>query len=142
MLVPVPPVVPGVVALPGTDDEGTVVLCGTWVGDVVLPGMVLRGTLLLGLVPCCKLPGVVVRGTAFGSVGVEGTVVLLGVVAPGVVALLGTVLDGTVEGCTVPVGVVVDDGCVTELPGRDAPGRLDGCMVLPGTVFGCVVLPG
>ena len=115
--------------------------------------MVLLGTLLLlGFEPCCKFPGILVRGTAFGSVGVTGTVdgcvvlgdvvapgvVAPGVVAPGVVALgvvtlLGTVLDGTVDGC------VVGEGCVTVLPGFAAPGRSDGCTMAPGTVLGCVV---
>jgi len=114
---------------------------------VVEPGTLVLGTLLLpGLVPCCKLPGVVVRGTAFGSVVVDGRVVEPGdVVLPGVVTLLGTVLEGTVDGCVVPGtvdGVVVDDGCVTELPGLTAPGRSDGCTVAPGTVLGCVVLLG
>lgn len=128
---------------------------------MVAPGIVLLGTLLLfGFEPCCKFPGVVVRGTAFGSVGVTGTVVgrvvlldvvLLGVVTPGVVApgvvtpgvdtLLGTVLDGTADGCVV-LGTVVVDGCVTVLPGFTAPGRSDGWTVAPGTVFGCVVLLG
>lgn len=113
--------------------------------------MVLRGTLLLlGFDPCCKFPGVLVRGTAFGSVGVTGTVdgcVVLGdvvvpgvetpgLVVPGVVTLLGTVLDGTVDGC------VVGDGCVTVLPGFAAPGRSDGCTMAPGTVLGCVVFDG
>lgn len=115
---------------------------------MVVPGRVLLGTLLLfGLVPCCKLPGVVVRGTAFGSVGVTGTVegrvVELGdVLVPGVVTLLGTVLDGMLDGCVVLDGTVVGDGCVTVLPGRTAPGRSEGCTVAPGTVLGCVVLPG
>jgi hypothetical protein len=113
--------------------------------------MVLLGTLLLfGFEPCCKFPGVVVRGTAFGSVGVTGTVedglVVLGDVVvpgvPGVVALLGTVLDGKVDGCVVLLGTVVGEGCVTVLFGFTAPGRSDGCTVAPGTVFGCVVLPG
>lgn len=109
--------------------------------------MVLLGTLLLfGFEPCCKLPGVVVRGTAFGSVGVAGTADGR-VVELGVVTLLGTVLDGTVEGCVVELGVVVPgvvvgEGCVTELPGFTAPGRSDGCTVAPGTIFGCVVLLG
>ncbi len=108
--------------------------------------MVLLGTLLLrGFEPCCKLPGVVVRGTAFGSVGVTGTVGdgLLGdVVLLGVVTLLGTVLDGTVDGCVVLLGTVVGDGCVTVVPGFTAPGKSDGCTVAPGTVLGCVVLLG
>lgn len=137
---------------------------------MVAPGIVVFGTLpLFGFEPCCKFPGVVVRGTAFGSVGVAGTVdgrvvllgdvvlpgnvvllgdvVLLGVDTPGVDTpgvdtLLGTVLDGTVDGCVVLLGTVVDDGCVTVLPGFTAPGRSDGCTVAPGTVFGCVVLLG
>lgn len=110
--------------------------------------MVLLGTLLLrGFVPCCKLPGVVVRGTAFGSVGVTGTVedglVALGVVVvAGVVALPGTVLEGKVDGCVVLLGTVVGEGCVTVLFGFTAPGKSDGCTVAPGTVLGCVVLPG
>lgn len=113
--------------------------------------MVLLGTLLLlGFEPCCKSPGILVRGTAFGSVGVTGTVdgcvvlgdvvapgvVTPGVVALGVVTLLGTVLEGTVDGC------VVGEGCVTVLPGFAAPGRSDGCTMAPGTVLGCVVLDG
>lgn len=111
-------------------------------GSVVVPGMVLLGTLLLfGFEPCCKLPGVVVRGTAFGSVGVTGTADGR-VVELGVVALPGTVLDGRVDGCVVLLGTVVGEGCVTELPGFTAPGRSDGCTVAPGTVFGWVVLLG
>ncbi|ACT93295.1 conserved hypothetical protein [Dyadobacter fermentans DSM 18053] len=142
MLVPVPPgvVLLGVVLLPGTVDDGIVVLCGTWFGLVVVPGTVLLGTLSFGLVPCCKLPGVVVRGTELAS---EGRVVEPGdVVLFGVVTLPGTVLDGTVDGCVVEFGTVVGDGCVTVLPGLVAPGRSDGCTAAPGTVFGCVVLPG
>ena len=92
------------------------------------------------------MPGVVVRGTAAGSVGVTGTVdgcvVELGTVLPGTVVLAGTVLEGTVDGWVVVLGTVVDDGCVTVLPGFTAPGRSEGCTVLPGTVLGCVVLPG
>jgi len=52
------------------------------------------------------------------------------------------VLDGTVDGCVVELGVVVDDGWVVVLPGRVPPGSVDGCVVLPGTVLGWVVLPG
>lgn len=110
-------IVVGVVAPPGTVDDGTVVLCGTVEGVVVVPGMVLLGTLLLlGNVLCCNEPGVVVLGTALGSVGVtgtvvDGTVVLFGtVVLLGTVVLEGTVLCGTVEGWTVLPGTVVDDG--------------------------------
>lgn len=128
MLVPVPPVVPveGVVALPGTVDDGIVVLCGTLPGCVVAPGMELRGTLLLlGGVPCG------VFGIVVGSVVVDGVVVVLP----------GTVLCGTVEGCKVPEDEL-DDGWVTELPGRVPPGSVEGCTVLPGTVLGWVVLPG
>lgn len=106
--------------------------------------MVLLGTLLLfGFEPRCELPGMVVRGTAFGSVGVAGTV------EDGVVVLLGTVLDGKVDGCVVLLGVTVPGvdtpGVVTpgvDTPGLTAPGRSDGCTVAPGTVFGCVVLLG
>lgn len=100
--------------------------------------MVVLGTLLL--FGFGRSPGVVVRGTAFGSVGVTGTV-------DGWVVELGTVLEGTVEGCVVlpgvdTLGTVVGDGCVTVLPGLTAPGRSDGCTVAPGTVLGWVVLPG
>jgi hypothetical protein len=87
----------------------------------------------------------VVRGTPFGSVGVEGTVEgceFGELTLPGTVVLLGTVLEGTVEGCVVLLGTVVDDGCVTLLPGFAAPGNWEGCKVLPGTLFGCVVLSG
>lgn len=104
--------------------------------------MVLLGTLLLFEFELrCRVPGVVVRGTAFGSVGVTGTVDGT-VVELGVVALLGTVLDGNVDGCVVLLGTVVGDGCVTVLPGLTAPGNSDGCTMAPGTVLGCVVLPG
>lgn len=125
MLVPVAlGTLDGVVALPGTVDDGTVVLCGTVAGWVLLPGMDVRGTLLLlGGVPCGVL------GVVVGSAGT-------------VVVLRGTVLCGTVDGWTVLLGTVVDDGCVTVFPGVDAPGNVPGCTVLPGTVFGCMVLPG
>lgn len=104
--------------------------------------MVLLGTLLLfGFGLCGKFPGTFVRGTAFGSVGVTGTVEGC-VLVDGVVTLLGTVLDGTVDGCVVELGTVVGDGCVTVLPGFTAPGKSDGCTMAPGTVLGCVVLDG
>ncbi len=138
-------ILPGVVELPGTVEEGIVVLCGTCAGSVVVPGMVLLGTLLLfGFEPCGKFPGMVVRGTAFGSVGVTGTVdgcvVVRGdVELDGVDTLLGTVLDGTVDGCVVGLDVAAP-GVAT--PGVATPGRSDGCTMAPGTVLGCVVLPG
>lgn len=104
--------------------------------------MVLLGTLpLFGFEPCCKLPGMVVLGTAFGSVGVTGTVEDGLVVVAGVVALLGTVPEGKVDGCVVLLGTVAGEGCVAT-PGFTAPGRSDGCTVAPVTVLGCVVLPG